>query len=148
MKTEYPPLYPAGFKDIDISDFEKVFIEPFDEKDRREYLTERFHCLIEKFKEIGLSAELWIDGSFSTEKPEPDDIDMIFFIDNNDLKTLPLDKQGLLMEISSRGVSRTRYNCDVFILPVPNHEMRSYWRGWFGFTREEEPKGIIRLYIG
>jgi len=26
-------------------------------------------------------------------------------------------------------------------------EHRSYWRGWFGFSRNEEPKGIIRLNI-
>jgi hypothetical protein len=144
---EYKPLHPAGFKDISEGELRDVFVMPFEEPARREYLMTRFEALLEKFKETGISSEVWIDGSYSTEKPEPGDIDMIFFIDGVEANSLDANKKRILAELNDRKTSSIRYNCDVFI--VPNHDVngRSYWRGWFGFSREEESKGIIRLSI-
>ncbi|MFA6712161.1 MAG: hypothetical protein WCS33_05590 [Candidatus Caldatribacteriota bacterium] len=120
---------------------------PFNNKTRREYLLSRFGALLDRFKETGLSAELWIDGSFATLKPNPGDIDLIFFVDENQLNSLPLNKRDIVEELNNRATSKIRYNCDVFIVPNNNIANRSYWRGWFGFSREEIPKGIIRLHI-
>ncbi|TXE14904.1 hypothetical protein ES692_17680 [Psychroserpens burtonensis] len=144
---EHKPLYQAGFKDINESDLKSVFINPFENSERREYLLTRFGALLDRFKEAGIPSEVWIDGSFSTEKPEPGDIDMIFFVDNKEVNSLPQDKQRILMELNDRNISSIRYNCDVFIIPNQDLNARSYWRGWFGFSRNEEPKGIIRMAI-
>jgi hypothetical protein len=144
---EYRPLYQAGFKDINESDLKSVFVEPFENPERREYLLSRFSALLDRFKEVGISSEVWIDGSFSTEKPEPGDIDMIFFIKGEEANRLPQERQRILMELNDRNTSSIRYNCDVFIIPNQDFTARSYWRGWFGFSRNEEPKGIIRLAI-
>ncbi|GFD78135.1 hypothetical protein KUL118_09970 [Tenacibaculum sp. KUL118] len=146
-KMEYEPLFQAGFKDIQETELRKVFVEPFDESERREYLVTRFEALLDRFKETGISSEVWVDGSFSTKKPEPGDIDMIFFVDGQEANNLPEEKKRILEELNDRNTSSIRYNCDVFI--VPNHDlnMRSYWRGWFGFSRNEKPKGIIRISI-
>ena len=146
-KMEYEPLYNAGFNDISLDDIPNVFVEPFNPKDRREYLIKRFNVLLERFKETGLEAEVWIDGSFATTKPEPNDIDVIFFIDGNKANALSPDKQKILIELSNRQYSQIRYQCDVFVIPNQNQELRSYWRGWFGFSREEVPKGIVRIFI-
>jgi len=144
---DYSPLHSAGFKDIKSDQFDQVFIEPFENRTRREYLLSRFSILLEAFKATGLSAEVWIDGSFSTLKPEPGDIDVIFFIDPNETNLLPLEKRQIISDLNNRTHSRIRYNCDVFILPNNNLVDRSYWRGWFGFSREEKPKGIFRFFI-
>lgn len=146
-KMEYEPLHSAGFKDINSSELRDVFVVPFDEPARREYLVNRFEALIERFKQTGISSEVWIDGSFSTKKPEPGDIDMIFFIDADEANALDADKKNILGELNNRKLSQIRYKCDVFIVPNQDHNMRSYWRGWFGFNREEQPKGIFRLNI-
>lgn len=143
----YEPLFQAGFKDIGIDELEDVFVNPFENNERRAYLLERFMALIDKFKETGISSEVWIDGSFATKKPEPGDIDMIFFVDGNEANGLDSEKQAILKELNDRKISQIRYKCDVFIVPNQNANMRSYWRGWFGFSRNEEPKGIVRLSI-
>ena len=143
----YEPLFQAGFKDITIDELEDVFVNPFDNNGRRAYLLERFMALIDKFKETGISSEVWIDGSFATNKPEPGDIDMIFFVDGNEANALEPEKQRILNELNDRKISQIRYKCDVFIVPNQNSNMRSYWRGWFGFSRNEEPKGIVRLSV-
>lgn len=144
---EYQPLHNAGFLDITDAELDSTFVKPFVDKTRREYLLNRFGALTDKFKETGLSAEVWIDGSFSTLKPNPGDIDVIFFVDEVQLNALAADKQRIIYELNNRTYSNIRYNCDVFIVPNQNFNLRSYWRGWFGFSRDEEPKGIIRLHI-
>lgn len=144
---EYKPLYQAGFKDVNQADLRKVLVEPFENPDRREYLLTRFEALLDRFRETGISSEVWIDGSFSTEKPEPGDIDMIFFVDGQIVNNLPPEKQNILKELNDRNMSSIRYKCDVFIVPNQDVNARSYWRGWFGFSRNEEPKGIIRIAI-
>ncbi|MGR0480045.1 MAG: DUF6932 family protein [Candidatus Electronema sp. V4] len=144
---DYEPLYPAGFVDIRDTELEATFLEPFGDKSRRKYLLGRFSALIERFKETGLNAEVWIDGSFATKKPEPVDIDTIFFLDSDKVSMLCADKQNILNELKDRKYSKIRYDCDFFISLNGDANWRSYWRGWFGFSRYEEPKGIIRLYI-
>lgn len=104
-------------------------------------------ALIDRFKETGISSEVWVDGSFATKKPEPGDIDMIFFVDVNEANRLDAEKQAILKELNDRKISQIRYKCDVFIVPNQNADIRSYWRGWFGFSRNEEPKGIVRLSL-
>ena len=144
---EYAPIHNAGFLDISIDQLEEIFLTPFENRRRREYLLSRFGALLERFKETGINAEIWIDGSFSTLKPEPGDIDVIFWVDGNQVNLLPIDKQKIILELNNRQYSNIRYNCDVFVIPNQDFNNRSYWRGWFGFSRDEEPKGIIRLYI-
>jgi hypothetical protein len=42
--------------------------------------------------------------------------------------------------------ARTKYQCDAYI--VENTiELRSYWRGWFCFDRQERAKGIIQVML-
>ena len=144
---EYSPLHQAGFLDIPVTHLESTFLSPFAEKTRREHLLSRFQAFLDKFNETGLRAEIWIDGSFATHKPDPNDIDIIFFVDGIEVNKLSPDLQAILWELNNRSLSQIRYNCDAFILPNNNPDNRSYWRGWFGFSRDEQPKGIIRLYI-
>ncbi len=142
---EFEPIYQAGFHEITIDKMDEIFVQPFSNNSRRFFLTTRFKALIEKFSELGLAAEIWIDGSYSTLKPEPGDIDIVFFCDPKELNSLPIEKQFLISELFNRDLSKIRYNCDVFLAPHDNTEMRSYWRGWFAFTRDEKPKGIPKI---
>lgn len=145
---EFQPLFPAGFFDITLEQLDEFFVLPFENNTRRQYLTERFKIFIEKFLEIGIPSEIWIDGSYSTHKPEPGDIDIVFFYNPVDANILNLEKKALIKELFDRNLSKIRYGCEVFFIPSDNHNLRSYWRGWFGFCREEKPKGIARIIYG
>jgi hypothetical protein len=146
--VEFEPLYPAGFHEISLDNLENIFVYPFSENERRKYLTSRFRDYLEKFSELGLKAEIWIDGSYSTHKPEPGDMDILIVFDSNEVNQLAFEKRPLLQELFDRELSRIRYSVDVLLLPSNDINNRSYWRGWFGFSRTEQPKGIPRLYYG
>ena len=61
---EFDPIYPAGFHDISFDNLDEIFVTPFENEERRKYLTDRFRAYIEKFSELGLNAEIWLDGSW------------------------------------------------------------------------------------
>lgn len=145
---EFDPIYPAGFHDISFDNLYEIFVTPFENGERRKYLTDRFRAYIEKFSELGLKAEIWLDGSYSTNKPEPGDMDILIVFDVNEVNNLPMEKRPLLQELFDRELSKIRYSIDVLLLPSNDINNRSYWRGWFGFSRNEQPKGIPRLYYG
>lgn len=145
---EFEPLYPAGFHEIELENMDEIFVSPFAENERRKYLTDRFRDFLEKFSELELKVEIWVDGSYSTHKPEPDDMDILIVFDTNEVNQLPMEKRPLLKELFNRELSKMRYSIDVLLLPSNETDHRSFWRGWFGFSRSEQPKGIPRLYYG
>lgn len=144
---EFKPLFNAGIHDISKDVLTTHFLDPFVNQDKRKQLIERFILLLEKVESIGIKFEVWIDGSFVTEKIEPNDIDVAFFFDPIQMNALSEEKKLILLEISNNALSKVRYNCDVYFLSNDSVEYRSYWRGWFGFTREEVAKGFARLMI-
>lgn len=146
-ESEFEPLLPAGIHDITKEALVTDFVSPFLIQDKRKFLVERFESLLEKIESLGIPCEIWIDGSFVTKKEEPNDIDMVFFCSQNDVNSLTSDKVSLLREILDNSTSKYRYNCDVYFAPNDDTGLRSYWRGWFGFTRSESAKGFIRINI-
>jgi hypothetical protein len=150
MNTEYPPLLPAGFQDLKIEDLENRFVEPFANPQPRKQLIENLKLLLDsELKPFGIKFEVWLDGSFTTKKPNPNDIDIVFFVDEQDVMTLPRNRQVDLTNLflHDKGRIKITYKCDIYVVAIPNPTNRSYWRGWFGFNRNEEPKGIARIFI-
>jgi hypothetical protein len=145
--VEFTPLLEPGIHDISKNALAEHFAFPFESKDKRVELIERFNVLLEQVENIGISFEIWVNGSFVTDKVEPNDIDVAFFFNPADANILAIDKQNILRELADNSLSKFRYNCDVYFLPNNDVGLRSYWRGWFGFTRSETAKGFARITI-
>jgi len=93
-----------------------------------------------------------VDGSYTTHKPEPDDIDILLVIDYSALLQIPEEQLRAVSPLLNRSFVKANYNIDVLLLPenhpeVDYSERRSYWRGWFGFDRRENPKGLVRFTL-
>lgn len=147
-EKEYEPIYQPGFHDISIDKLEEIFVHPFQENERRAYLVMRFRNYLDKLRELGLAVEVWLDGSFSTLKPIPNDMDILIIFNETDVKKLDIEKQVVLTELFDRDLCKIRYSIDVLLCESGEINHRSYWRGWFGFSREERPKGIPRISYG
>ena len=147
MKVEHPPLFAAGFHDISEADITRFFVEPFGEKERRVKLAGGLVQLLGKLKELAPKFEVWLDGSFATHKPEPEDVDVAVFYDINEVNALDNEEKKSLEVLATHVDTKVRYNCDIYFIPNHDPSMRSYWRGWFGFARGEVPKGIPRLFV-
>jgi len=99
-------------------------------------------------QDFAIPIEIWVDGSFSTTKPDPEDIDLCMFAKNADIMTMdPDDIELFKTTIDSHQELKVRYHCDVTFSNSELDDLRMSCMGLFGFSRSEEPKGIPRIWI-
>lgn len=144
-KPEFPPLFASGFHDIEIEQFDRYFIEPFEDKERRLFLKERFFALLNKIAEIGIDIEIWIDGSYATEKEHPADIDLMMIYELEDEDALSVEKHRILDYIINTPDIKTEYNCDLICTYSEDLDVINFYKELYGLSRKGEPKGIARF---
>lgn len=149
---EYPPLHPAGLKDISEEQLHPIFVDPFGSGqafDHRQNLLIRFGQYLNQFKKLGLRAECWIDGSFATQAPDPGDVDVVFFLDRLAIDQLAGDKRDLFERLLlNRKFMKAQYGVEVFYVADPDPADYQSWQHTYGTCYDDvTPKGIFRLYF-
>ena len=108
----------------------------------------------ETIQQAGVSCEVWVNGSFMTEKKEPKDVDIVVRIEwNNEIENDPA--KWAVIQWAEENHSE-QLKCDNYVLmeyPETHSEyhqasvLRSYWRGQFGFNRANDVKGIAIVQV-
>lgn len=140
-----------GLHTYSYADFKKQFVDDFITSQSRSEIhnkcLEWLGLLSNAFTSI--PEEVWFDGSFISEKTNPNDVDLVVFFDRN-----TFFQQHNVLETWNKvaHVGRQHYKCDAYPGIINNQNatwddinMRNYWRGQFGFDRFDKPKGIIVL---
>jgi len=93
----------------------------------------------------------WVDGSFTTTKQEPRDIDVVTFVNYLDFKP-----ELLLFDMNrTQGAVKAVYNVDsylVFVVPSDHKnyldymDQIAYWTKQFGHDRQKNKKGRIEVH--
>jgi hypothetical protein len=148
-KKEYKPLFEEGFKQIALWQLDATFLEPFEENEHRKYLIDRLNAFINEFQYLGLETEIWIDGSFSTHKPEPQDIDVVFLLDQTAVTNLDSKKSKLFADLFiNREEVKARYSLDVYFIDSDDEDEKQKWISTYGFdSRKMNSKGIYKIQI-
>lgn len=144
---DYQPLLPPGIHDLTEDELDNHFQSGFQNSTTRPPLIAGLKSFMNALRTSGVEFELWIDGSFTTQKENPNDIDLVAFAPAATLNGLPPQKQALLQSLFDRISSRSTFGCDVIYAPAEDANLRSYWRGWYGYDRSEQPKGIARVLV-
>lgn len=147
-EIEYPPLHADAFRDIAEKDLHKVFIAPFNEGvEHRTDLLLNFVQFFKQFKRLGIAAEIWIDGSFATYAPDPNDIDIVFFMNQDSITGLSNVKQKLYDKLFlNRKFIKTLYKLEVFYARQDNNNDKTRWHDLFGHYYDGiTPKCIFKL---
>lgn len=77
-------LKPYGPISADLATLEDVFVRAFPNSTTRQPIFEQYQEYIQRLRELAPDGFIqWIDGSFVTRKLNPDDIDVVTFIDAN-----------------------------------------------------------------
>ena len=152
-------LFPYEIIETNLDEFEREFVDNFDENSTRYEIFERYLNYINVLKEVFEEDFIqWIDGSFVTTKVNPNDIDL--------LSIIPFEIYETHLERISNELiahhARTIYDVDAYIVPnypeghkkhIITQSDLSYWKDLFGNTRANKrtkkrfPKGIIQLNI-
>lgn len=142
-------LLNPGFSEYKLEEVEKIFVKSCLESQTRKNIYNGFLIWLRQLLDICLPNEIWIDGSFATNKINPNDVDLVYFIEIEDY----MKNKTNIDQLRQLGLQN---NCDTYIAFSPNSLLpdelnvefinkRNYWRGQFGFDREDNPKGIIKI---
>ena len=149
-------LFPYKIIEIDLHTFEKQFVSNFEKSETRQKLFQNYISYITSFKNhIGENFYQWIDGSFVTTKLNPNDIDIVTFINDKDYENNQsklIDFQGIKLK------NEQKLDC-YFVKNYPiehkNHEIITHydsveWFHLFSKTRVQRngkrySKGIIQI---
>ena len=148
-KAEFASLLPPGLHALDIEELREACVAQFHLSVRRPALFVGFETFVNDLRLVVSKGQIWVDGSFLTEKTEPDDIDIALILDADEVNALGPSERGFLQMIAHRPTAKAKYHCDAYIVNSSDHQWLSYWRGWFGFFRDgKTAKGMAVVEIG
>ena len=159
-KPEFPPLLPEGFHPKTLHELETLCVDGFKFSATRPQVMAGLRLMVHRLESEGIPCDLWVDGSFLTEKIDPEDVDIALRISESSLVGAAPSQSALLDWFSSRddtSVAQTKrdYSCDCFMfceVPIghqwhPGFDIRQYWINEFGKSRRNELKGIVVLSV-
>lgn len=152
-KEEYPPLLPLGFHRMSLLDVHNLCVVPFPRSATRAQIMSGLEVVVERLNMSRLRLEVWINGSFLTQKLDPDDSDIAVRFWGHELDAAGPDQLQIL-QWAAGADPKANHRCHCFPFPeYPNdHDLhdfgqwrRAYWLKQFGYSRQEEPKGLAVL---
>lgn len=149
--TEFSPLLTPGIHPCSETDLAAITVTAYPASVRRSSLFGGLQAWLAELRAIGFTGRCWLDGSFLTEKQEPDDIDLVIFLDGNWSVPITPSIQAAASRLFDKALVRAQYGLDVYMVDTRDPQavvMTSYWRGWYGFCRDGlTAKGIAEVLV-
>lgn len=149
-KVEYPPLLPLGFHLMTAKELRAMCVDAFPLSIKRDDIMTKLEEIIDTLAKEKVVADMWVNGSFMTRKIDPEDSDILLvvqgdFYDNR----ATLAQRAVIDWINSN--LKTTHLCDSYVsFQYPEgHQwhtvskwMEAYWIRQFGFSRQDQFKGM------
>lgn len=150
MEFNQDGVLTAGLHECNFSIIKDIFVDEFETSQTRKKIFEQFVMWVNLLVQDYQIYEIWIDGSFVTNKVNPNDIDLVIFVHVNDYLRLnsnwdKLRDVKLIDAYYSLAVCEKSQNALTEKEYWPFVNNRNYWRGQFGFDRSDNPKGFLVL---
>ena len=149
-------LKPYEVVEISMESFQKIFVNAFDEESIRQELYENYNQYMKDLRGL-ITQDFFqlIDGSYTSTKKKPKDIDLVTVLDYRDYE----ENKAILEKGFTSLSARKKYKVDAYILVnyPENHKKHAftksdllYWKNLFGKTKvnrakKQYEKGIIQL---
>ena len=111
---------------------------------RRQQLLAGLHAAVAALKSAGCR-RMYLDGSFVTAKPEPNDYDGCWEIDGVDFDVLD---PVLLTFDCGRATQKAKYLGELFLADTQADPHGTLFREFFQSDRDGNPKGIVVIDLG
>lgn len=152
---DFPCLFPLGFHRLTMANIEQVCVDQFSLSTTRPAICDGLNVLQTVLELADVSGELWVDGSFITEKINPKDVDIVLRVNGSLYDAGTKDQRNAIDWLIDN--QKLTLKCDSYVLfeyPAghPLHDegrwWYSYWHKQWGFSRDDDPKGIVVLALG
>ena len=145
-------LNPYELIPTDLATIETILVEPFSASVSRRKVFDAFVVYVEEFrKAVSSPLEIWVNGSFTTLKLNPNDVDFVIFVD----KVVADVHIDVIHKFRQRRYARKSLTDGYFIETVPESDPqyriyqinRADRHRDFAFERSGRPKGYLQLLI-
>jgi|SRR6478752_8398731 len=126
-KPEYPPLLKIGRHDLALEELEALCVAKFPSSSTRRQIMDGLREVISKLKSSGIECELWIDGSFLTEKIDADDCDLVLRCCGDFYDNATGDQQEAIDWVGSN--LKASHRCDSYVFYEYDEGSPNYWIG-------------------
>lgn len=147
----------AGIHPMSEDEVKSNFVDEFPASTTRAKIYEGYARHSAELAALSVSGEKYLDGSFTTSKIDPGDIDMVVFADADLLDALPPAEQQQFRALVAGKITQQSHMCDCYFCPTVKDEnhpayqqlrvSRKYWLGEFCFDRSDQPKGIVSVKV-
>lgn len=152
-KQEWPPLLPWGLHPMTLADVRNLCVVRFPDSITRSGIMDGLEAVVTEVNKSGLPLEIWVNGSFLTEKLNPEDSDIVAKFDGVAFDAAQPEQQARIAWLNSN--LKNHFKCDSYVFPDypkghPAHDSDMgdvYWRAKFGFSRGENAKGLAVLKL-
>jgi hypothetical protein len=150
-KPEWPPLLPLGFHGLDAAARKRLCVDRFPESVTRPRILANLETLIVAVNRQAIAGHIWIDGSFLTEKLNPDDVDIALVVPRATVLAFSRAQRLFFDELSDKKLY-DQYKLDSYGIALDvgtdvGDYTLAYWLRQFGFSRDDVPKGIVRISV-
>ena len=153
-KPEFAPLLAIGRYEMSLAELKQLCVYDFPLSATRPRIMEGLEKVIEELRMNGIEGEVWIDGSFVTEKMNPEDVDLVLRIQAIFYENAT-HKQKEAVSWLTTNLKNTHLCDSYFFMEWPEGHpnywigqyMHNYWMKQFGFFRSNEMKGIPVLSL-
>ncbi len=164
MKLEFNEignLKPDKYE-ITFSEAKEFFVDSFTESETRQRNWTGFCNFLQMLINFGLTEmQVWVDGSFVTNKLNPNDVDCVIYIKPEIINSISKENQENLFKIFLRQGNDDPHDgffTDPYILfdvtdnlDFPYYQeccnKKDYWENWWGHDRSNNAKGFLVLTI-
>lgn len=144
-------VYPRQVIDITAQTIKERFVEAFPESKTRSNIFSGYLRYVGDFsRDVGPAWGQWVNGSFTTTKVNPNDIDLVNLVGAGEVNRAGAKFRKFLTEHGSKET----YLVDGYFIPCyPEGDERSaitrkrvaYWLKHFGHDRRDRPKGLLQV---
>lgn len=133
-----------------LADLRRLCVERFPMSITRQLIYAGLEAVVIRLNQSALPMEIWVDGSFVTEKLNPQDVDFVARVHGRDFDGAALSQKSVLRWINQTDLKSTNScDCYAFVEYHQGHPLgesgewdKAYWLRQFGFSRSDTPKGI------
>jgi hypothetical protein len=142
---------PAGFHALDQQARQRICVDRFSDSVTRRRILQSLEGVITEINQQSIQGRIWIDGSFLTEKLNPDDADIALVISGAAFRSLT-PAQRSYFDAFRKTSLYDRYRIDNYGVVIDESDPRgdwvlAYWLRQFGFSRSNEMKGILDVHV-
>ena len=145
-----------GFHNWTSDEVNERLVMPFTESKTRANIFHGYSNLCTEILDLCAEVEQWINGSFVTNKLDPNDLDLVNIIPKRIVDSISEQQIDIFLLLIDGPQAKHQYMCDSYFVPLVDRDdplwpkiekMLDYWEKWWGEDRNGLPKGKVRVYL-